>query len=140
MANREGFALTEVLMEVLSVTALVVMPALIGVQSSLAASGLSEARTDRHIETLRSELRALAEQQVLHYLDDGSFAQNPADLGVEPPQGVILSVDAGPHGWSATAAHEALDDRAGCVVFFGAVAPPSTPVRPDVPGAVACTE
>jgi hypothetical protein len=140
MADRDGFAFTETLMEIVSVTTLVVMPTLIGVQSSIAASGLSEAREERLVETLRSDLGSLAEHQVLHYLSEEEFATSVGQLSFETTEGVRISVRAAEDGWSATAIHDELGSAAGCAVYFGAMAPPAKPVRPRVPGEVVCTE
>ena len=122
MASREGFALTETLMEVLSVT------------------GVSRDREDRLVETVRSELVRFTEDQVLHYLAADEFAESPEALAFDPAEGIEIRVSTGKAGWSATAAHEALGRSAGCAVYFGDAVPPPVPVRPAAPGEVACTD
>lgn len=127
-------------MEAVCVTALIVMVALIGIQSSTAVSSLSEDRADRMLAAMKGDLERVAEQQVLHYLDSSEFARTPEDLRFVSTTGVAIEVQASPVGWSATASHDQLPEDYGCAVFYGAVRRPAAPVTPSSPGQVVCTQ
>ena len=89
---------------------------------------------------MKWDLRRVAEQQVLYYLDEEAFADSPNELRVEGTDGVVLSLTASESGWSGVASHDALGDGQGCAIFFGAVPAPTDPVRPATAGEVACTD
>lgn len=140
MADRNDDALLDRLMDAVAVTALVVMVALIGVQSTRAVSSLGQARADRHFAAMKADLADVAERQVLHYLDASEFAETAEDLAFEGTDGVAISMVSTDAGWAATASHTALGAGHGCAVFFGLGPAPDGPARPEAPGQVACTE
>lgn len=140
LASEKRFAFIETMMEVVCVTALVVMIALIGIQSSTAVSSLTEDRADRMLAAMKGDLERVAEQQVLHYLDSAEFADTPEDLSFVSTSGVAIELRGTESGWSATAHHEQLGDDQGCAVFFGTAPRPSDPVMPSAPGRVYCTQ
>jgi len=140
MAGKSRFVLIELLMEVVCVTALLVMSALIAFQSSTAASALTSGRDERHLAAMKSDLQRVAEQQVLHYLDSSEFAHSPEDLSFVSSAGVAIELIGSEDGWAATASHERLGDRHACAIFYGSVPAPSTSVAPHGPGEVFCTE
>ncbi|MDX1493918.1 MAG: type II secretion system protein [Longimicrobiales bacterium] len=132
--------LVEVLMDGLAVSALLVVLALMGVQSALAFPRWSESREESHRTTLRWELENVVAQQALHQADGMRYATSLEELGFEPSPGVEVEVVASSWGWSATATHEALGDDEGCAVYVGAALPPVEPVMPTRRGEIACTE
>lgn len=140
MANQKRFVLIEFLMEAVCIMALLVMIALIGVQSSTVVSSLSEDRADRLLAAMKDDLERVTEQQVLHYLDSSEFARTPEDLSFVSTTGVAIELTGTESGWSAIASHERLGDEFGCAVFYGEVSAPNDPVRPSRPGQVACTQ
>jgi hypothetical protein len=140
MANGKDSALLEFLMDAVSVTALLVMVALIGVQSTRAVSSLGQARADRHFAAMKADLAAVTERQILHYLDASEFAESPEDLSFVGSDGVAIAVTSSDEGWAATASHVALGSEHGCAVFFGVAPIPDGPAVPEAPGQVACTE
>ena len=103
MAGNSRFVLIELLMEAVCVTALLLMIALIGFQSSTAASALTADRADRHLTAMKSDLQRVAEQQVLHYLDASEFAHSSEDLRFVSSDGVAIELTGSEAGWSATA-------------------------------------
>ena len=140
MAGKSRFVLIELLMEAVCVTQLLVMIALIAFQSSTAASVLSSERVERHLAAMKSDLKRVAEQQVLHYLDSSEFAHSSYDLSFVSSDGVAIEVTGSEEGWAATASHDRLGDGQGCAIFYGSVVAPSTPVAPSGPGEVFCTQ
>jgi hypothetical protein len=134
------FNLLEFLMQGLSISAMVVMVMLVGVQSSLAMSRVSAIRADQRFAAMKWDLRRVAEQQVLYYLDEEAFADSPSELRVEGTDGVVLSLTASASGWTGVASHDALGEGHGCAIFFGPVTAPTDPVRPVTAGEVACTD
>lgn len=138
--KRKEVALVEVLMDTVSVMALVVMLTLIGVQSARALTSLSDARSERLIAEVRADLTDVAERQVLYYLDEAHFAPSAKALDFVGREGVVMHLKSTRAGWSATASHAELDEGQGCAVFFGAVHVPAGPVQPPTAGQVACTE
>jgi hypothetical protein len=140
MAGKSRFVLIELLMEAVCVTGLLVMIALMAFQSSAAASALTSERAARHLAAMKSDLRRVAEQQVLHYLDSSEFAHSPEDLRFVSSDGVAIELTGSEDGWAATASHDRLGESHGCAIFYGSVRAPSTPVAPRGPGEVFCTE
>jgi hypothetical protein len=140
MASGKVDRLLDFLMNAVSVTALLSMVALIGVQSHRGLSRVSEARSDRPFHAMRAALAEVAEREALYYLDALEFADSPEALHFVGTEGVAVALSSSEEGWAATASHEGLGREEGCAVFFGAVAPPEFPVRPSVPGEVACSE
>lgn len=140
MPNKTRFNLLEFLMQSLSISAMVVMVMLVGVQSSLAMSRVSTIRAEQRFAAMKWDLRRVAEQQVLYYLDEDAFTDSPSDLRVEGTDGVVLSLTASESGWSGVASHDALGDGHGCAIFFGRVPAPTGPASPVTAGEVACTD
>ena len=139
MRNDRGFVLVEVLMDGLAMSALLVVVALMGVQSVITFPRWSESRMEAQVSALSLELENLYAQQALHFADRGVFATSLEELGFVPSEGVRMSLTASPRGWSATARHDRLDPSHGCAVFHGVALAPTHPVRPAVRGRVACT-
>jgi hypothetical protein len=140
MVNGKDHGLLDRLMDAVSVTASLVMLALIGIQSTRAVSSLGEARADRHFAAMKGDLAAVAEGQILHYLDSSEFAESPADLSFVGTDGVAIAMTSSEAGWAATASHVALGSEHGCAVYFGVGPVPDGPAVPEAPGQVACTE
>ena len=116
LAREKRFVLIEFMMEAVCVTALIVMVALFGIQSSTAVSSLSEDRADRMLAAMKGDLERVAEQQVLHYLDSSEFAPSPEALAFVSTTGVDIEVTASSSGWSATASHAQLGDDVGAIL------------------------
>lgn len=139
MRKDDGFVLVEVLMDGLAVSAILVVLALMGVQSALAFPRWSESRDESHRTTLRVELENLVAQQALHQADSRRFATSLEELGFQPSDGIELDVVASSWGWSAIATHHGLDEDQGCTVYVGTALPPPEPVTPNRRGVIACT-
>lgn len=127
-------------MDAVAVTALLVMLALIGIESARAVSSFGQARAQRHFAAMKADLVAVAEQQMLHYLDAAEFAASPEALSFVSSEGVAIALSRTDTGWAASASHAALGSERGCAVFFGFAPAPDGPAVPDTPGQVACTE
>lgn len=127
-------------MNAVSVTALLSMVALIGVQSYSAVTRVSKAMSEHHFAAMRAALVNVAERQALHYLDVSEFADSPDALHMVMSDGVAVTLTSNNQGWAATASHVALASDRGCAVFFGGAALSDSPVRPKVPGEVVCSE
>jgi len=140
VARKDGFSLIEVLMDAVAISALLVVVALIGVQSALALPRLSEAREAAHREAMRRDLQNLAAHQAIFHADRRSYAPSTEALAFETSRGVEVEVLASPSGWWATATHAALDDGAGCAIYVGEATPPTDPVTPARAREIACTE
>lgn len=140
MRSNEGFVLVEVLMDGLAVSALLVVIALMGVQSLITFPRWSDSREQAQLSVLRWDLENLHAQQALHFADLGAYATSLEELGFTPSEGVRLTLAAAPRGWSASAEHERLDEGRGCAVFAGAALGPTTPLTPRRRGQVACTD
>lgn len=139
MRNNQGFVLVEVLMDGLAVSTLLVVVALMGVQSLITFPRWSESRDQAHLSILRFDLENLYAQQALHLADRGAYATSLEELGFTPSEGVRVSLAASPGGWSATAEHRRLDEGQECAVFAGVPLGPTTPLTPERRGHVACT-
>ena len=74
---------------------------------------------------LRSDLKALASQQEIHFADAGSFSADPSALAFVASQGVTVRIEASEEAWSARAVHDRLGDGAACRVFVDRGASPS---------------
>jgi len=140
MAKGKLDGLLDFLMNTVSVLVLVAMVGLVGIQSQMAITKGSVARSGRRFAAMRAALADISERQALHYLDAAAFADSPDALRFEGAEGVAVVLSSDEGGWSATASHVALRSDEGCAIFFGDMAPPEFPVRPSRPGQVACSE
>lgn len=139
-ANDEGFVVVEFLMQGLSIGGILVVLAMIAVQSGMATSRVSTTRAEAHMAAVKSDLQNLSDRQAIHYADVASFAGSLVALSFENSEGVAIDLEASPSGWSGVATHEALGKGFGCAFYIGAVPAPTEPVRPAAPGEVACTQ
>lgn len=140
MRNKEGFVLIEILMDGLAMSALAGFVALMGVQSVLAVPRWTESRQEARLATVRLDLENLVARQALHHADSGWYASSTEELGFSPARGVEIEVVASPGGWSAAARHGSSGARDGCAFYAGSALPPSTPITPERPGTIVCTE
>lgn len=140
MPNDKGYALIELMMETVATGGLLVVLSLFGVQSTIAASAMVASRTEARFEAMKWDLTNVADLQALHYADESAFAESPNELRFVSTEGVIVSLEVSPSGWSGTASHSRLDDDQGCAIFFGSAPAPTRPVRPRSPGQVVCTQ
>ncbi len=132
LKRREGFTLIELLIVIV----------IIGILAAIAIPKFGATREKAYLKAMMSDLRNLQAQQELYYSNPNNnyqYAGAVTDLNdVEPSQGVTMTITAsGSTGWSATAAHAALDAATICAVFVGdaaAEAPATTP------GIVTCVE
>jgi prepilin-type N-terminal cleavage/methylation domain-containing protein len=132
-SNRKGFTLIELLIVIV----------IIGILAAIAIPKFSKTREKAYFKAMMSDLRNLEAQQEIYYsvpANSYSYASSLTNLGTDfnPSQGVTVAVVAGANtGWSATAAHAALNATTQfCAIFVGAaasVAPANTP------GIVSCT-
>lgn len=127
-------------MDGLAVSTLLVVVALMGVQSLITFPRWSESRDQAHHSVLRWDLENLHAQQALHFADLGAYATSLEELGFTPSEGVRVTLAASPRGWSATAEHRRLDKGQGCAIFAGVAPGPTTPLTPERRGHVACTD
>lgn len=87
-----------------------------------------------YLAAVRSDLRNVASMQTVHFDSSGGYAGSLEALGVGASEGVRLTIERTPDGWTARGAHDGLDG-AVCAVFAG-----STPAAPaEREGEVACT-
>ena len=140
MPESKNYDVIELMMEGLTVGGLIVVLALICVQSTIAASTVATSRMEARFAAMKGDLENLAERQALHFADEASFADSPEDLRFVGTEGVVVTLTASRDGWSGTASHAALGQDEGCAIFVGSTAAPTNPVRPGVSGQVVCTE
>jgi hypothetical protein len=140
MRDSRGFALIEVAMEGLAVSALLLVVALFGVQSSMVASDISATRAQARFDAMKWDLENLADWQALHFADNATFSNSIEDLRFTPTEGVKISLEASATGWSGVATFDGLSAGEGCAIHFGNGPLPTGPVTPAAPREVACTQ
>lgn len=126
-------------MRVFSAGSIIVVLAIIGIQSTRAAAHFTSSRADAYIAVVERDLQNLVDEQALHYADASTFAPSLQTLGFEPAPGVTVALDGSATGWAGVATHEGLAEGAYCAVFVGTASPPASTVRPPSPGRVICT-
>lgn len=90
--------------------------------------------------TLRADLETMVRLQDEYHGNNGAYSGNTLALGFTASEGAQISIIATPTGWSATARHGGIPPEDGCAVFGGSSRPPQSPILPDEPGEVRCTE
>ena len=138
--NDEGFVVVEFLMQGLSLGGILVVLAMIAVQSGMATSRASTTRAEAHMAAVKADLQNLSDRQAIHYADVAAFAASLSALQFQNTDGVAIELETSPSGWSGVATHEALGKSYGCTFYVGGVPVPTEPVRPAAPGEVACTQ
>jgi len=94
----------------------------------------------RIFQTMRSDLERLRGREEEHYRARGEYTGTPADMGFSASEGIRVAIIATPSGWSGAATYLEYPADVGCAVYVGAVSPPRTPIRPDTPWRIVCTE
>ena len=125
--RQKGFTLIELLIVIV----------IIGILAAIAIPKFGKTREKAYLKAMQSDLRNLAAQQEIYYSNGYVYAGTTAALGVEPSQGVSLTLAGATTGWAATAGHAALGSAQICTIFSGshaAVAPATTA------GVIACAE
>ena len=140
MRDSRGFALIEVAMEGLAVSAFLLVVTLFCVQSSIVASDISATRAQSRFDAMRWDLENLADWQALHFDDNATFSNSIAVLRFTPTEGVNISLEASDTGWSGIATFDKLTPGEGCAIHFGNGPLPSGPVTPAAPREVSCTQ
>ena len=136
LSNRKGFTLIELLIVVV----------IIGILAAIAIPKFSATREKAYFSAMKSDLKNLQSAQEIYYSNPtNNYTYAPAGdpatldgLDFAPSQGVTVAIVAsGNTGWSATAAHAALDAASqNCAVFVGEAAAVGAA---DTPGVVTCT-
>jgi type IV pilus assembly protein PilA len=129
---RKGFTLIELLIVIV----------IIGILAAIAIPKFGKTREKAYFKAMQSDLRNLQSQQEIYFSNPASnytYAGTVTALtDFVPSQGVTVAIAAnGTTGWSATAAHGALNATSqNCAVYINgaaAVAPATTP------GVITCT-
>ena len=97
------------------------------------------AKVDSLFETLKADLEDLASRQEVYYTRNYTYSADFGGLGFTPSDGVVVVLDVTNDGWRARATHSDLGEGKGCAFYYGAIAPPTSPVTPTVPGEVICS-
>lgn len=140
MPNKKGFVYVDVLMNGLAVGTLVVVLALMGVQSAIAIPRWARSHDRARLAMITRDLENLAAREAIHYADRSSYSVSPKALRFKSSKGVKVAIVADAKGWTATATHTGLSDTEACTIYVGRAPSAATPVRPERPGEVACTQ
>ena len=130
MNDRQGFTLIELLIVLI----------IIGILAAIAIPQFSATREKAYFAAMKSDVRALAAQQELHFTTNYQYSTSLTDLDFVASEGVSVAVTATTGGWTAVATHQALGANEGCAIYFGtATAPTVGGESPEVEGQIACT-
>ena len=130
MRDNKGFTLIELLIVVV----------IIGILAAIAIPKFSATREKAYFAAMKSDLKNLASQQEIYYLDEYAYSTSAANLGFVSSDGVTVAIGAGTAtGWSATAIHSALAVTEGCGIYYGDASAP-TLGAPGAPGEMGCTQ
>jgi prepilin-type N-terminal cleavage/methylation domain-containing protein len=131
---RAGFTLIELLIVIV----------IIGILAAIAIPKFGKTREKAYFDAMKSDLRNLSTQQEVYFANPGNnyiYANDVSlltDFSPSPGVSVNIAVGGTNAGWSATAAHAALDAATQhCAIFSGTV--PAIPAPAVSPGIVMCT-
>jgi type IV pilus assembly protein PilA len=131
--RRAGFTLIELLIVIV----------IIGILAAIAIPKFGKTREKAYFKAMMSDLRNLNNQQEIYYSSPANsynYAAAVTDLtDFTMSQGVVVTIGgATTQGWTASAAHQALDATTQyCMVYIGT--PSTVPTWPTTPGVVECT-
>lgn len=110
--HRTGFTLIELLIVVV----------VLGILAAVAIPKFAHAKARTRAAAVKSDLRNLATAQEEYLSINGVYADDPADLDYTSSDGVIVTINRFPGGWSATTSHP-MSDPLTCALYYGTATP-----------------